>query len=158
MKVVISALLVGLMLAFSSGKAQPPIPLMANAISICMDVQSCVITAISDPNAVFQFGAGTTWCQTLNTPKTLPISVNYSTQNQVLCKYDPAPGAIKTLVAQQRNSFYTITYTLAGQAQPIKTIPGLIAPVSTFPALCTTYSDGTFTCAATGAIKPAGTN
>lgn len=138
--------------------AQTAIPPMVNSIPICTESQACVITAISDPNAVFQFGAGPTWCQMFNTPKQLPLAVTYTPPNSALCKYDPAVGVTKILAAQQRNTTFFVTYTLAGKVQPVMTIPGLLTatatPVSTFPAICTNYSDATFICAATGPVTP----
>lgn len=143
-----------------SAMAQTPISQMPNAIPICTDSQACVITAVSDPNARFQFGAGTTWCQTFNTPA-MPLAVSSTPVNLLLCKYDPAPNQGKTLLAQQRNTPYAVTYRLNGIVQPVKTIPGLVtiptsvpAAISTFPAICTNYSDTTFSCTATGPVTP----
>lgn len=151
--IFVLAILVG------SAMAQSPISQMPNATPICTDSQVCVITAVSDPNARFQFGAGTTWCQTFNTPA-MPLAVSSTPVNLLLCKYDPAPNQGKTLLAQQRNTSYTVTYSLNGVVQPVKTIQGLLvtAPtptaVSTFPAICTNYSDTTFICTATGPVTP----
>lgn len=145
-----------LMFPAAIAAAQKPIALMPNAISICTESQACVITNVTDPNAVFQFGAGTTWCQTFNTPK-VPVTVNYIPVNPTLCSYDPASNTEKTLMAQQRNTTYMVTYTLDGKIQPVKTIPGLLVlpvAVSTFPALCINYSDTTFSCTATGPVTP----
>jgi hypothetical protein len=123
-------------------------------IPICTESQVCVITKVSDPNARFQFGAGNTWCQTFNTPK-LPTAVSYTPPNLSLCSYNPAVTD-KTLSAQQRNSTYFVTYTLAGITQPVKTIPGLL----TVPTIVASWncdlnqmSDGTFTSIAGSCVK-----
>lgn len=152
--------------------AQTPIVEMPNAISICTESQACVITAVSAP-AVFQFGAGSTWCQTFTAAK-LPVPVQYATPaNTALCQYDPAPNVNKTLAAKQSNTAYTVTYTLAGVKQPVKIIAALavvvpppvptptpapapapkpppIVPISQTPCLCTEFSDNHFECVATG--------
>jgi hypothetical protein len=123
--------------------AQTPTAQVSNAVSICTESQACVITAISDPNARFQFGAGNTWCQAFSTPK-LPITV---TSTSPVCSYNPAPGVDKTLAGQQRNTTYFVTYSLGGKTQPVKTIPGLLSVptiVASYNCMINVYSDGTF--------------
>jgi hypothetical protein len=146
--------------------AATPTTLAANMIPIgsgqtlCQE-PSCVVTAVWT-NAVFQFGTGTgaTWCQTI-TP-TPPLSVNYATPNLALCAYDPDPGVIKQLDAQQQATPYTITYTIAGVVQPVFTVPALPAPpppptpnTMTF-SLSLTYNGTpiTATCTATPTVGP----
>lgn len=133
-----------------------PIPEIANAVNICTEAQTCVLTAVSNTAAVFQFGAGTTWCQTFTNPK-LPITVSWTTPNPALCPYDPIQNVSKTLVAQQTTTAYTVTVTLAGVTTVVP-VPALVppgpTPVSTFPALCTNYSDTSFVCKATGPVVP----
>lgn len=132
-----------------SGQTVAPIP---NAVPICTESQACVITAISDPNARFQFGAGSAWCQSFNTPK-LPFTV---TPASPVCSFDPSPGADKTFAGQQRNTSYFVTYTLAGNLQPVKTIVGLlVAPtvVASYNCTINVYSDGTFQSSNCSAVK-----
>jgi hypothetical protein len=125
---------------------------MPNAVPICTESQACVITAISDPSARFQFGADSTWCPTFNTPK-LPITVG---STNPVCSYNPAPGVDKTLAGQQRNTTYFVTYSLGGKTQPVKTIPGLLtAPTIVAKWNCdlNQMSDGTFTSIAGSCVK-----
>jgi hypothetical protein len=210
---------------------QTPIPEIPNAVPICTEAQTCVLTSVSSTSAVFQFGAGTTWCTTFTNPK-LPITVSWTSANPPLCPFDPIPNVVKTLVAQQGTTAYTVGFTLSGQANtktiaalgpttptitwatpasvPLGTalsatqlnasastagtfvytpnsgsimstagtvtlstvftptdtvhfttakasVPLTVTPkaaVSTFPAVCTTYSDGSFSCAQNGVATP----
>lgn len=134
--------------------AQTPVAEVATPVTICTESQACVITAISDTTAVLQFGTGSTWCTTITNPK-LPLTVSWASANPALCPFDPAVGVNKTLVAQQKATAYTVTFSLAGVTQPPMTVAGLVAVVAT--SKTTTYA---ITCKATatltnGAAMPA---
>jgi hypothetical protein len=105
--------------------AQVPIAEISNATLV--GPEGIVITAISSPTAVLQFGIGSTWCSTITAPK-LPLIVSYSTPNLALCPFDPAKNNIKSIVAQQQVTSYTITYT-TGKTSTVVTIPALTPAV-----------------------------
>jgi hypothetical protein len=111
--------------------AQPP-----NLTPVCQEV--CVITAISSPTAVLDFGVGSAWCPTMITAPKLPLTVNYATPNLALCPIDPAQGVQKTLAAQMQASAYTVRWTANG-----------VTTVTTIPALPATTTIYTFSCPAT---------
>lgn len=132
-----------------------PVALMPNSVTICNE--GCTITAISTSTAVLQFGVGSTWGQTFTSPK-LPLLISYTVPNNILSSFDPAPGIIKGLNAQEQSESYTVTYSLNGKSVTVA-VPALKpvsppapTPISTFPATCTVFSDNTFSCTATGSV------
>ena len=63
----------------------------------------------------------------------------------MICPTDPAPGIVKTLVAQQQASAYTITYTLAGKTTVV-TVPALPPPpIPPITFTCPGTATGTLT-------------
>jgi hypothetical protein len=129
-----------LMFVFSTvALAQSPIAEIPNATLI--GPEGITITAISIPNAVLQFGIGTTWCTVITGPK-LPLLVSYVSPNLALCPFDPKPNVAKSIVAQQQTSTYTVTYTLNG-GTVTKTIPALIPPPTTWSFNCPATVTGT---------------
>lgn len=115
-----------------------------NAYSI--GPEGITLTAISSPSAVFQFGVGTTWCATTFSNPKLPLLISWSSPNTVICPTDPAPGIVKTLVAQQQATAYTVTYTQGGKTTVV-TVPALPLPVTPTPTA--SPAPGTFTVAQT---------
>ena len=96
----------------------------------------CFVTASSTTAAVYQFGAGTTWCQTFTAP-TYPIKVSYTNPNTQLCPYDPAPGVVKSLVAGQQATAYTVTTTQNGHTVVVPIPAHVVPPPSTtYPVTC----------------------
>jgi hypothetical protein len=107
---------------------------VANAVTICSESPLCTITAVSDPTAVFQFGASSKWCPTTIRDPALPLVVSYASPNPVLCAFDPDPSVIKTFVGQQMSNAYEVTFTLAGPSTlMVVTVPALSSQTSAPP-------------------------
>lgn len=101
-------------------KAAAVNPLLPNMVKVCGD--GCTIDAISNQDAVLQYGTGSTWTGAvprLALPATLPTAS--------LAAVDPAPGVAKELQAQSTSSPYTVKFTPAA-GQPAQTV--------TIPAVC----------------------
>lgn len=106
--------------------AQGPVAEIPNATLI--GSEGITITAINDLSgkplvATIQYGVGPTWCPAITAPK-LPLFVSNS-----MC-FDPLRGTVKTIVAQQQVTSYTVTYVLNG-GTVVKTIPALLPLVPT---------------------------
>jgi hypothetical protein len=98
--------------------AQTPGPQLTNTVTIC-PTEGCTVTAISSATAVLQFGVGSTW-NTITSP-TLPLLAScLSACPQV--GGDPAPGVVKSLVAQQQAAAYTVTLS-DGTVIPVPALP-----------------------------------
>lgn len=113
--------------------------------SVLVGPEGITITAVSSPSAVFQFGIGTNWCATTITSPKLPMLVTYTTPPTLaLCAIDPAPGVVKSIVAQQQSSAYTVTYTINGTSTKV-TIPALpVTPTPpTYVTTCSTVVSST---------------
>jgi hypothetical protein len=121
-----------LLASFAASAQNAPVAKMANAIPI--GPEGITITAISNPSALLQFGTGTTWCPAANYSHSLWLVVSYLAPNLPLCPFDPAPGLVKEIDAQQAAAAYTVTFTHAGTTTLV-TVPALTAtpPVTTPP-------------------------
>lgn len=108
---------------------QFPVAEMPNAVLVCTEVQNCVVTKISIPNAVVQYGLGTTWDSPITSPA-LPITVSCAHGCPALGN-DPLSGTPKDLVAQQQSVAYTVTL-LSGT---VVTIPASGAPPVVTPPI-----------------------
>lgn len=140
-----------LILALLCGVASAQVPLAANMVSItdgstsCSEASGCVVTAVSLP-AQFQFGIGTTWAPL--TAITLPSTVQYSNAHPPLEPYDPAPGVLKVLEAQQGSASYTVTWKDSAGKVHVSTIAALGKTAvkswsCTTTVVFTLYSDST---------------
>lgn len=119
---------------------------MPNTVALpgCVEA-TCTITASSAPGS-YQFGVGTTWCATAIASPKLPMVVNYSIPNPVLCATDPAAGVTKSLVAIKQTVAYTVTYSIGGKIQPVVTVPALpVTPPVNPPTTPTVIWVGTCT-------------
>lgn len=86
---------------------------------------TCKITAVSSATAQLQIGATAgAWCATSFTP-VLPLTVSYPANTYMCPAGDPDTGVVKSLVAVQQSSSYTITYSIGGTVQPVLTVPAL---------------------------------
>lgn len=116
--------------------------------------EGITITAISIPSAVFQFGIGTTWCATTVTAPKLPFLVSYAgTPNTALCATDPASGVVKSIVAVQQSSSYTVTYTINGTSNTNGSPTAVTVTIPALPALPTYVTTCSTVVSSTGAIS-----
>ena len=124
-----------LFLFFQTAKATP-IPEIPNATTVCSESTNCFVTSSTGVGTIYQFGAGTTWCQTFTNP-TYPLKVSYTNPNTQLCPYDPAPGVVKSLVAGQQATAYTVTTTQNGHTVVVPIPAHVVPPPSTtYPVNC----------------------
>ena len=96
-----------------------PVGPAGNMVEVCPE--GGTITSASIPTFVAQFGTGSTWepAFTFNS-SLLPFYVYYTTP--MLNAFDPAPGVVKQLNAQQQTAPYTVTCT--NSPAPV-TVPAL---------------------------------
>lgn len=120
--------------------------------AVLIGPEGIVITGVSNPSALLQYGVGTTWDAPV-AASALPKNMQAVT-GSVLGPTDPLPDVAKTIVAQQTATAYQVTYNdLSGKPQVVK-IPALVAPpVVTSPVVTTPVVTpsaptllGTFTC------------
>ena len=110
-----------------------PVALADNMVEVCPE--GGTITSASISSFVAQFGTGSTWEPPFTlTSSFLPFYVYYTTPP--LNAFDPAPGIVKQLNAQQQTNPYTVTCSNspapvtvpALQQQPV-TPPPVVPPV-----------------------------
>lgn len=122
--------------------AAAPGPEAANTVPV--GAEGVTVTAISTPNAVLQFGAGSTWA-TVTTP-VLPFAANCYSGCPAQVGPDPAPGLAKSLVAIEQATAYTVTLSTGAVIQ-VPCVPSLCAaaasaalppsPPASVSAVCT---------------------
>jgi hypothetical protein len=118
-----------------AGGSNTPVGPAANMVEVCPE--GGTISSASTSSFVVQFGTGSTWEPTFTLSSSqLPFLVYYTTPP--LNTFDPAPGVVKQLNAQQQNAPYTVT--CSNSPTPV-TVPGLASggtppspPASTPPA------------------------
>jgi hypothetical protein len=96
-----------------------PVALAANMVEVCPE--GGTITSASISSFVVQFGTGSTWEPAFTlTSSLVPFYVYYTTPP--LNAFDPAPGIVKQLDAQQQATPYTVT--CSNNPTPV-TVPAL---------------------------------
>lgn len=112
--------------------AQAPstdVPQMANAVTVCYEANSCVVTGTNCPSLTYQFGTNTApggWGPTFISP-TFPLTVSYSSANLALAPQDPLPNVAKELDAQQMSVACQVNYT-DSTGPHTANIPALVPP------------------------------
>jgi hypothetical protein len=117
---------------------------IGSGATLCKE-PTCVIVSSTAP-LLLQLVNGANGCPVALISPTLPLTVNYSTNTGLCPTGDPAPGVVKSIVAVQQASPYTITYSIGGVLQPAFTVLALPPPPSTQPLVITcTIPPVTFT-------------
>jgi hypothetical protein len=105
-----------------------PVGPAGNMVEVCPE--GGTITSASISTFVAQFGTGSTWEPTFTFSfSLLPFLVYYTTPP--LNAFDPAPGVVKQLNAQQQNAPYTVT--CSNSPAPV-TVPALTSATTPPPA------------------------
>lgn len=119
-------LLMGLFLLGGTLKAQTA----PNMVKVCDEI--CTVTAVSVPNALWQFGQGTSWSPL--SVQTYPLVANCF----LSCPQfggDPAPSITKTLYVQQQAQAFTVVWNDSTGKVTTTAIPGLPVPLVTQTAV-----------------------
>ncbi|MBA2678426.1 MAG: hypothetical protein H0U76_08545 [Ktedonobacteraceae bacterium] len=130
------ALLSGLSLTSWAQTTAPVYPVEQLANTVPVGAEGITVTACT-PTCTLQIGIGAAWSIPIANP-TLPLTLSYAGDSiPAVLGADPAVRVAKSVVAQQGDIAYTVTFTdAAGNVHPPVTVPALIASPSIAAVAC----------------------